>query len=97
LARVENRSDANDGNASPYMDVPPSEHMCTALGIRPQACLTSLMSQGWVVGAPGDDRFAVAFRKNGVLVGDVAVNAPKDLIRLKRAITTRDSFEAVAV
>ncbi|MEU4710868.1 FAD-dependent oxidoreductase [Nocardia salmonicida] len=44
-----------------------------------------------------EDRLVVAFSSRGVLVGAVAVNAPKDLIRLKRAIAARTSRdEAVA-
>jgi NADPH-dependent 2,4-dienoyl-CoA reductase/sulfur reductase-like enzyme len=44
-----------------------------------------------------DDRLAVAFLARGILVGAVAVNAPKDLIRLKRAISARASSEEVMV
>ncbi|MBB5084534.1 NAD(P)/FAD-dependent oxidoreductase [Nonomuraea endophytica] len=40
-----------------------------------------------VAGAPEEDRFAVAFTREDVLVGAVAVNSPKDLIKLKRRIT----------
>ncbi|TMR20836.1 hypothetical protein ETD86_17640 [Nonomuraea turkmeniaca] len=39
-----------------------------------------------IAGSPQDNRFAVAFARDGALVGAVAVNAPKDLIRVKRAI-----------
>ncbi|MBF6289934.1 FAD-dependent oxidoreductase [Nocardia farcinica] len=44
---------------------------------------------------PTGDRLVVAFVAHGVLVGAVAVNAPKDLIRLKRAIAARASVEDV--
>ncbi|MFI6291977.1 NAD(P)/FAD-dependent oxidoreductase [Nonomuraea sp. NPDC050790] len=45
-----------------------------------------------VAGTPEEDRFAVAFSLGGELVGAVGVNAPKDLIRLKRAITAGQSI-----
>ncbi|MET8003415.1 oxidoreductase C-terminal domain-containing protein [Nonomuraea glycinis] len=40
-------------------------------------------------GSLEEDRFAVAFTRGGVLVEAVAVNSPKDLLRLKRAISAR--------
>jgi 3-phenylpropionate/trans-cinnamate dioxygenase ferredoxin reductase subunit len=43
-----------------------------------------------VAGSPEEDRFAMAFTRGGVLVGAVAVNSPKDLIKLKRAISARE-------
>ncbi|MFI6737553.1 oxidoreductase C-terminal domain-containing protein [Nonomuraea sp. NPDC050451] len=43
-------------------------------------------------GSPEEDRFAVAFTRDGVPVGAVAVNSPKDLIKLKRAITAREKL-----
>ncbi|MEV0819871.1 oxidoreductase C-terminal domain-containing protein [Nonomuraea rubra] len=41
-------------------------------------------------------RFAVAFARGGVLVGAVAVNSPKDLIRIRRAIGAGDRLDAVS-
>ncbi|WP_249645642.1 NAD(P)/FAD-dependent oxidoreductase [Nocardia sputi] len=48
-----------------------------------------------LIDEPADDRLAVAFLARGILVGAVAVNAPKHLIRLKRAISARASSEEV--
>ncbi|WP_164903791.1 oxidoreductase C-terminal domain-containing protein [Nonomuraea polychroma] len=44
-----------------------------------------------VAGSPEEDRFAMAFTRGGGLVGAVAVNSPRDLIRLKRAIAARET------
>ncbi|MBC7299747.1 MULTISPECIES: NAD(P)/FAD-dependent oxidoreductase [Nocardia] len=49
-----------------------------------------------VVDESAEDRLVVAFSSRGVLVGAVAVNAPKDLIRLKRAIAARASNDEIA-
>ncbi|WP_206185066.1 NAD(P)/FAD-dependent oxidoreductase [Thermoactinospora rubra] len=108
LVRIEHWSNANDqggvaarnllagpDDARPYAEVPSfSTHVH---GARIQtAGLPYLADEERVVaGSPGEDRFAVAFLKGGVLVGAVAVNAPKELIRLKRGIAARDALEAV--
>ncbi len=44
---------------------------------------------------PAEDRLVVAFTARDVVVGAVAVNAPKDLIRLKRAIAAREVSAAI--
>ncbi|MGY0499402.1 NAD(P)/FAD-dependent oxidoreductase [Nocardia sp. FBN12] len=49
-----------------------------------------------LIDEPAEDRLVVAFAAKGVLVGAVAVNAPKDLIRLKRAIAACASTEELA-
>lgn len=49
-----------------------------------------------LVDESADDRLVVAFTARGVLVGAVAVNAPKDLIRLKRAIAARSTSVELA-
>ncbi|GAA0911957.1 FAD/NAD(P)-binding oxidoreductase [Nonomuraea longicatena] len=48
-----------------------------------------------VAGTPEDDRFAVAFSRDGVLVGAVAVNSPKDLIKLKKGIAATAAWQSV--
>ncbi|GAA2417197.1 hypothetical protein GCM10010404_89680 [Nonomuraea africana] len=48
-----------------------------------------------VAGAFEDGSFAVGLARSGVLVGAVAVNSPKDLIKLKRGITAGSSLDAV--
>ncbi|WP_431922386.1 oxidoreductase C-terminal domain-containing protein [Nonomuraea jabiensis] len=48
-----------------------------------------------VAGSPDEDRFAVAFAKDGVLVDAVAVNSHKDLIRIKRSIAAGDPLDAL--
>ncbi|MEV0437055.1 FAD-dependent oxidoreductase [Nocardia sp. NPDC050413] len=45
---------------------------------------------------PAEDRLVVAFTARDVIVGAVAVRAPKDLIRLKRAISARASAAEIA-
>ncbi|WP_327585183.1 hypothetical protein OHA25_57450 [Nonomuraea sp. NBC_00507] len=49
-----------------------------------------------VAGSPEENRFTVAFARDGLLVGGVAVNAPKDLIRVKRAIVAGDRLDTLA-
>ncbi|MGW3353622.1 oxidoreductase C-terminal domain-containing protein [Nonomuraea rubra] len=49
-----------------------------------------------MTGGPDEGRFAVAFAKDGTLTGAVAVNAPKDLIRIKRAIVAGDRLSSLA-
>lgn len=103
LIRVEHWSNANEqgataarnllagpGRAHPFADVPAfATHVH---GARVQtAGLPHLADESRIVaGSPEDDRFAVAFARDGVLVGAVAVNAPKDLIRLKRSVAARE-------
>ncbi|AQZ63076.1 Ferredoxin reductase [[Actinomadura] parvosata subsp. kistnae] len=109
LVRVEHWSNANDQgaaaalnllagpeNAKPFADLPAfATHMH---GARVQiAGLPHLADESRVVtGDPAEGRFAVAFAKDGTLVGAVAVNAPKDLIRIKRAIAAGDHLDALA-
>ncbi|MGI5166208.1 NAD(P)/FAD-dependent oxidoreductase [Spirillospora sp. CA-253888] len=47
-----------------------------------------------VAGSVADDKFAVAFTRDDVLVGAVAVAFPKELNRLRRAIVARSALEA---
>lgn len=103
LVRVEHWSNANEQGAvaarnllagpdaaTPYGEVP--SFATHVHGARIQiAGLPQLADESQVVaGSPEEDRFAVAFARRGVLVGAVAVNLPKELIRLKRAIAARD-------
>lgn len=104
MVRVEHWSNANEQGAvaarnllagpeaaQPFIEVP---NFATHVhGARIQtAGLPQLADDARIVaGTPEEDRFAVAFTRRGVLVGAVAVNSPKDLIRLKRAITARES------
>lgn len=103
LIRVEHWSNANEQGATaarnllagpeqaqPFVDVP---NFATHVhGVRIQtAGLPHLADEARIVaGSPEEDRFAVAFARAGVLVGAVAVNSPKDLIRLKRSIAGRE-------
>ncbi|MGW2155942.1 NAD(P)/FAD-dependent oxidoreductase [Nonomuraea sp. NPDC001699] len=105
LIRVEHWSNANEQGAvaarnllagpeqaQPFADVP---NFATHVhGARIQtAGLPHLADEARVVaGSPEEDRFAVAFARDGVLVGAVAVNAPKDLIRLKRSVAAREAL-----
>ncbi|MFI6179084.1 NAD(P)/FAD-dependent oxidoreductase [Nonomuraea sp. NPDC051191] len=105
LIRVEHWSNANEQSAvaarnllagpqqaQPFADVP---NFATHVhGARIQtAGLPHLADEARVVaGSPEEDRFAVAFARDGVLVGAVAVNAPKDLIRLKRSVAAREAL-----
>ncbi|MCA2221058.1 NAD(P)/FAD-dependent oxidoreductase [Nonomuraea aurantiaca] len=109
LVRVEHWANANDQgalaalnlltgpeNAKPYADLPSfATHMH---GARIQtAGLPHLADESRLVtGEPDENRFAIAFARNGVLVGAVGVNAPKDLIRLKRATAAGDRLDALA-
>ncbi|MCP2338654.1 NAD(P)/FAD-dependent oxidoreductase [Actinomadura rupiterrae] len=45
-----------------------------------------------VTGAPEDGKFAVAFTREGVLVGAATVNFPKELTRLRKAIEAAESL-----
>ncbi|MEV0197132.1 oxidoreductase C-terminal domain-containing protein [Nonomuraea sp. NPDC050691] len=49
-----------------------------------------------VAGSPEEDRFAIAFVRDEALVGAAAVNSPKDLIRVKRAISAGERLDALA-
>ncbi|MFI6496794.1 NAD(P)/FAD-dependent oxidoreductase [Nonomuraea typhae] len=99
LVRIEHWSNANEqgaaaarnllagpGAAQGFADVP--GFATSVHGSRVQtAGLPHLGDRADVVtGAPEEDRFAVAFSRDGVLVGAVAVNSPKDLIKLKRGV-----------
>ncbi|MFD8564992.1 NAD(P)/FAD-dependent oxidoreductase [Streptosporangium canum] len=105
LVRVEHWGNANEQGAIaarnllagpegaiPYRGVP--SYGTHVHGSRLQtAGLPYLADEARVVaGAPQDDAFAVAFARNGVLVGAVAVNAPKELIRLKRAVIAKEAL-----
>jgi hypothetical protein len=84
---------AGPENAKPFADVPSfATHVHEA---RIQiAGLPHLAEEARLVaGAFEDDRFAVALTRGGVLVGAVAVNSPKDLIRLKRGVTSGSPLE----
>lgn len=108
LVRVEHWSNANEqgavaarnllagrDDAGDYQDVP--NFATNVHGSRIQtAGLPHLADEALVVaGAPGEDRFAVAFSRRGVLVGAVAVNSPKDLIKLKRGVAAAQPWHAV--
>ncbi|MFI9554555.1 NAD(P)/FAD-dependent oxidoreductase [Nonomuraea endophytica] len=99
MVRVEHWSNANDQGAAAARNLlaGPEEsrafdgvpNFATSVhGSRIQtAGLPHLADTATVVaGAPEEDRFAVAFTREDVLVGAVAVNSPKDLIKLKRRI-----------
>jgi 3-phenylpropionate/trans-cinnamate dioxygenase ferredoxin reductase subunit len=104
MVRIEHWSNANEQgalaarnllagpeHAQPFLEVP---NFATHVhGARIQtAGLPHLADDASIVaGRPEDDRFAVAFTRGGVLVGAVAVNSPKDLIKLKRAIAAREA------
>ncbi|MFG1702615.1 FAD-dependent oxidoreductase [Nonomuraea sp. M3C6] len=67
------------------------------LPAHPEGGLPHLADSGQVVaGSIDEGRFAVAFAKDGVLAGAVAVNASKDLIQIKRAIVAGDRLDALA-
>ncbi|MFB4266109.1 NAD(P)/FAD-dependent oxidoreductase [Nonomuraea sp. GTA35] len=109
LVRIEHWSNANDQgaaaalnllagpeNAKPFADLP--SFATHVHGARVQtAGLPHLADESRIVtGDPGEGRFAVAFAKDGALVGAAAVNAPKDLIRIKRAIAAGDGLSSLA-
>ncbi|WP_433249530.1 NAD(P)/FAD-dependent oxidoreductase [Streptosporangium sp. CA-135522] len=105
LVRVEHWATANDQgavaalnllagpeNAKPYADLPSyATHMH---GARIQtAGLPHLADEARVLaGSVEEDSFAVGFARNGLLVGAVAVNAPKELIRLKRRVVAGEAL-----
>ncbi|MEV4174132.1 FAD-dependent oxidoreductase [Nonomuraea sp. NPDC049709] len=115
LVRVEHWSNANDQgtvaalnllagpeNAKPFTDLPSFAAHAHGARIQP-AGLPHLADESRVVtGDPGEGRFAVAFAKDGALVGAVAVNAPKDLVlaaadALARAFPRVPLFEQARV
>ncbi|GAA2445494.1 FAD-dependent oxidoreductase [Actinomadura vinacea] len=49
-----------------------------------------------VAGSPEEEKFAIGFGRGGTLVGAVAVNWPKELIRMRRAIAARQPLSAAA-
>ncbi|MFC4111049.1 NAD(P)/FAD-dependent oxidoreductase [Nonomuraea zeae] len=109
LVRIEHWSNANDQgaaaalnllagpeNAKPFADLP--SFATHVHGARIQtAGLTHLADESRIVIGDADEgRFAIAFAKDSTLVGAVAVNAPKDLIRIKRAIVAGDRLDSLA-
>lgn len=108
LVRVEHWSNANDQGlaaarnllagpdaATPYRELPTfATHVH---GARIQvAGLPHLADEAEVVaGSIEEDRFAVSFARRGVPVAVVAVNSPKDLIRLKRTLVEAAASAAV--
>ncbi|NRQ39911.1 FAD-dependent oxidoreductase [Nonomuraea sp. NN258] len=108
LVRVEHWSNANDQGtaaalnllagpeaAKPFAELP--SFATHVHGARVQtAGLPHLADETRVVaGDPAAGAFAVAFARAGRLVGAVAVNAPKDLIRIKRATAAGDHLDAL--
>ncbi|MEV0143861.1 MULTISPECIES: FAD-dependent oxidoreductase [unclassified Nonomuraea] len=109
LVRVEHWANANDQGgvaalnllggpetAKPFADLP--SFATHVHGARIQtAGLPHLADTSRVVaGSPEEDRFAIAFARDGALAGAVAVNSPKDLIRVKRAISAGERLDALA-
>jgi len=99
LVRVENWANANNqgaaaalnllagpGHATPFAEVP--SFATNVHGARIQiAGLPHLAEEAKLVtGTVEDDQFSVGFTTDGVLVGAVAVNSPKDFVRLKRGL-----------
>ncbi|MEU7860484.1 FAD-dependent oxidoreductase [Nonomuraea sp. NPDC049141] len=108
LIRVEHWANANDQgalaalnlltgreNAKPYADLPSFATHIHGARIQTAGLPHLADTSRIVAGSPEEDRFAIAFARNGVLVGAVAVNAPKDLIRVKRAIIAGDHLDAL--
>ncbi|QLY29417.1 FAD-dependent oxidoreductase [Nocardia huaxiensis] len=109
LVRVEHWATANDqgalaarnllagpADAQPYTAVPTFATRIHGARIQ-TAGLPHLADEEHVVfGSPADDQFAVAFLANGTPVGAVAVNAHKELNRIKRVIAERGSLEIPA-
>ncbi|MFD2767129.1 NAD(P)/FAD-dependent oxidoreductase [Micromonospora eburnea] len=104
LVRVEHWANANDqgrvaalnllagpDDATPFADVP--SFATNAHGARIQiAGLPHLAEESRLVtGAVEDHQFTVGFTRNGVLVGVVAVNSPRDFVRLKRGVAARSA------
>ncbi|NUW39432.1 NAD(P)/FAD-dependent oxidoreductase [Nonomuraea rhodomycinica] len=105
MVRVEHWANANEqgavaarnllagpGNATPFLDVPNFATHVHGARIQTAGLPHLADSASIVTGSLEEDRFAVAFTRDGVLVGAVAVDSPKDLIRLKRAITARETL-----
>ncbi|MEV2268446.1 oxidoreductase C-terminal domain-containing protein [Nonomuraea africana] len=108
LVRVEHWSNANDQgavaaanllagpeNAKPFADLP--SFATHVHGARIQSAgLPQLADEARLVaGSFEEGSFAVGLARSGMLVGAVAVNSPKDLIKLKRGITAGSSLDAV--
>ncbi|WP_433436578.1 NAD(P)/FAD-dependent oxidoreductase [Nonomuraea sp. CA-141351] len=104
MVRIEHWSNANEQgavaarnllagpeNAQPFLDVPNFATHVHGARIQTAGLPHLGDTAGITAGSPEEDRFAVAFTRGGVLVGAVAVNSPKDLIKLKRAITARET------
>ncbi|MGW0480570.1 NAD(P)/FAD-dependent oxidoreductase [Nonomuraea sp. NPDC003214] len=82
-------------DATPYAGLPAfATHVH---GVRVQtAGLPHLADEARVAaGDPEDGRFAVAFARAGTLVGVVGVDAPRDFVRVKRAVAAGDPLESV--
>ncbi|MFI9848632.1 NAD(P)/FAD-dependent oxidoreductase [Nonomuraea sp. NPDC051941] len=77
-------------NAQPFVDVPNFATHVHGARIQTAGLPHLADSASIATGSPEEDRFAVAFTRDGVPVGAVAVNSPKDLIKLKRAIAARE-------
>ncbi|WP_067819764.1 NAD(P)/FAD-dependent oxidoreductase [Actinomadura kijaniata] len=109
LVRVEHWANANDqgaraarnllrgpGDAEPHAEVP---GLGTRVhGTRVQwAGFPSMADEALVAaGDPAEDRFSVAFLRDGVMVGGVAVNHPKEAIRLRKAVAAREASASLA-
>ncbi|MDR8411736.1 FAD-dependent oxidoreductase [Nonomuraea sp. 3-1Str] len=104
MVRVEHWSNANEQgavaarnlltgpeNAQPFLEVPNFATHVHGARIQTAGLPHLADSASIVTGSPEEDRFAVAFTRDGVLVGALAVNSPKELIKLKRAITARET------
>ncbi|MEU0567195.1 FAD-dependent oxidoreductase [Nonomuraea sp. NPDC005983] len=104
MVRIEHWSNANEQgavaarnllagaeNAEPFLDVPNFATHVHGARIQTAGLPHLADSASIAAGTPEEDRFAVAFTRAGVLVGAVAVNSPKDLIKLKRAVTARET------
>jgi NADPH-dependent 2,4-dienoyl-CoA reductase/sulfur reductase-like enzyme len=109
LVRIEHWANANEqgavaarnllrgpSEAEPYQEI-------HSLGTRVHGARIQWAGMPWlgdgsrvVTGDPEDDKFAIAFTRGGVLIGAVAVDSPKELIRLRRTIAARESLPAVA-
>ncbi|MEU5945807.1 FAD-dependent oxidoreductase [Micromonospora sp. NPDC047465] len=106
LVRVEHWANANDQgaaaalnllagpeHATPFADVP--SFATNVHGARIQiAGLPHLAEEAKLVtGTFEDDQFSIGFTANGLLVGAVAVNSPKDFVRLKRGVAAGNPLE----
>ncbi|NEW56937.1 oxidoreductase [Nocardia cyriacigeorgica] len=107
LIRIEHWANANEQGAlaarnllagpeaaAPYTAIP--SFGTSVHGARVQTAGLPALGDEELVMIDEPDRLAVAFLARGVLVGAVAVNAPKDLLRLKRGIAAHATREDVA-